>query len=39
VPIATAVIAYWEWRSLNDRSETAPFVGAILLFVMSDRAL
>jgi cytochrome d ubiquinol oxidase subunit II len=35
VPIATAVIAYWEWRSLNDRSETAPFVGAILLFVMS----
>ncbi|MGA8715082.1 MAG: cytochrome d ubiquinol oxidase subunit II [Roseiarcus sp.] len=35
VPIATAVIAYWEWRSLNDRSEAAPFVGAILLFVMS----
>jgi hypothetical protein len=35
VPIATALIAYWEWRSLNNRSEAAPFVGAILLFVMS----
>ena len=35
VPILTALIAFWEWRSLNDRSEAAPFVGAILLFVMS----
>jgi cytochrome bd ubiquinol oxidase subunit II len=35
VPIVTALIAYWEWRSLNNRSEAAPFVGAILLFVMS----
>ena len=35
VPIVTALIAYWEWRSLNNRSEAAPFIGAILLFVMS----
>jgi cytochrome bd ubiquinol oxidase subunit II len=35
VPIITAVIAYWEWRSLNNRSEAAPFVGAVCLFVMS----
>ncbi len=35
VPIITAILAYWEWRSLNDRSEAAPFVGAMLLFVMS----
>ena len=28
-------IAFWEWRSLNNRSEAAPFIGAILLFVMS----
>jgi cytochrome d ubiquinol oxidase subunit II len=35
VPIVTALLAYWEWRSLNNRSEAAPFIGAILLFVMS----
>jgi cytochrome d ubiquinol oxidase subunit II len=35
VPIITALIAYWVWRSLNNRSEAAPFIGAILLFVMS----
>jgi cytochrome d ubiquinol oxidase subunit II len=35
VPILTALIALFEWRSLNDRSEAAPFVGAIALFVMS----
>ena len=35
VPIVTALIAFWEWRSLNNRSEAAPFIGAILLFVMS----
>jgi cytochrome d ubiquinol oxidase subunit II len=35
VPIVTALIAYWEWLSLNNRSEAAPFIGAILLFVMS----
>src|SRR5271166_6575614 len=35
VPIVTALIAWFEWRSLNDRSEAAPFIGAIGLFVMS----
>jgi cytochrome bd ubiquinol oxidase subunit II len=35
VPILTALVAWFEWRSLNDRSEAAPFVGAVLLFVMS----
>src|SRR5271166_798679 len=35
VPIVTVLIAYWEWRSLNNRSEEAPFIGAVLLFVMS----
>ena len=35
VPIVTAIIALFEWRSLNDRSEAAPFIGAVALFVMS----
>jgi cytochrome d ubiquinol oxidase subunit II len=35
VPIVTATVAYWEWRSLNNRSEAAPFIGAVLLFLMS----
>jgi cytochrome bd ubiquinol oxidase subunit II len=35
VPILTALIALFEWRSLNDRSEAAPFIGAVALFVMS----
>ena len=35
VPVITALIAYWEWRSLNNRSEAAPFVAAVCLFAMS----
>jgi cytochrome bd ubiquinol oxidase subunit II len=36
VPVATAALAWWEWRALNDhKSEVAPFAAAILLFVMS----
>ena len=35
VPIITLLLAYWEWRSLNKRSEAAPFLGAIGLFVIS----
>ena len=35
VPIVTALIAFWVWRSLNNRSEAAPFIGAVFLFVMS----
>lgn len=35
VPVVTIVIAYFEWQALNDRSEVAPFIGAIGLFIMS----
>jgi cytochrome d ubiquinol oxidase subunit II len=36
VPLITLVLAAWEWRALNSRaSDTAPFVAAILLFVMA----
>jgi cytochrome bd ubiquinol oxidase subunit II len=35
VPIITALLAWAEWRSLNNDSEVAPFAGAIGLFVMS----
>jgi cytochrome d ubiquinol oxidase subunit II len=35
VPLVTAALALWEWRSLNDRSEIAPFAGAVGLFLMS----
>jgi len=35
VPIVTALIAWYEWRALDDHSEAAPFIGAIGLFVMS----
>ncbi len=35
VPIVTALIALLEWRALNNRSEAAPFVFAVALFVMS----
>lgn len=35
VPIVTLLLAHWEWRSLNNHSEAAPFVGAIGLFVIS----
>ena len=35
VPIVTALIAFIEWRSLNNNSEVIPFMGAVGLFVMS----
>ncbi|HZZ60503.1 MAG TPA: cytochrome d ubiquinol oxidase subunit II [Roseiarcus sp.] len=35
VPIVTALIAWLEWRSLNNRTEAAPFVFAVALFIMS----
>lgn len=35
VPIITLLLAIWEWRSLTNRSEAAPFIGAIALFLMS----
>jgi len=34
-PVVTALVAWLEWRALNNRSEAAPFVFAVLLFVMS----
>jgi cytochrome bd ubiquinol oxidase subunit II len=33
VPIITALLAWVEWRSLNDDSEIIPFVGGVGLFV------
>jgi cytochrome d ubiquinol oxidase subunit II len=35
VPIVTALLTYWVWRSLNNRSEAAPFIGSICLFVVA----
>jgi cytochrome bd ubiquinol oxidase subunit II len=35
VPIATALIALWEWHALNHRYELSPFLGAIGLFLLS----
>jgi cytochrome bd ubiquinol oxidase subunit II len=35
VPIVTALLAWWEWRSLNNRSEATPFIVAVGLFIMS----
>jgi cytochrome d ubiquinol oxidase subunit II len=36
VPVITALLVIWEWRSLGKRSsEIAPFVTAVGLFVMS----
>jgi len=35
VPAVTAAIAVWQWRSLNDGSEAAPFLGTLGLFLMS----
>jgi cytochrome bd ubiquinol oxidase subunit II len=35
VPLITAGLAWYAWRSLNDRSEYAPFLAALGLFVMS----
>lgn len=34
-PVITALFAWFEWRALNNRSEAAPFIGAVGLFVMS----
>ena len=35
VPLITAGLVWYEWRSLNNRSEYAPFLTALGLFVMS----
>ncbi len=35
VPLITAALVVYEWRSLNNRSEYAPFITALGLFLMS----
>jgi cytochrome d ubiquinol oxidase subunit II len=35
VPLLTLLVAGWAWRSLHDRSEAAPFIAAIGLFLLS----
>lgn len=35
VPVLSLVIAIWEWRALSGKSDVAPFVAAVLLFVLS----
>jgi cytochrome d ubiquinol oxidase subunit II len=35
VPLITLALIWYAWRSLNDRSEYAPFIAALALFVMS----
>jgi len=35
IPLITAVLVWFEWRSLNNRSEYAPFLAALGLFLMS----
>jgi cytochrome bd ubiquinol oxidase subunit II len=35
VPVITAALVWYEWRSLNDRSEYAPFIAALALFGMA----
>jgi cytochrome d ubiquinol oxidase subunit II len=35
VPIATALIALWEWYALSRRHELSPFLAAIGLFLLS----
>lgn len=35
VPVATAAAAWFTWRALARGAEAAPFVGAILLFLLS----
>lgn len=35
VPIITLAILFFVWRALNNRSEVAPFIGAIGLFLIS----
>ncbi len=35
IPLITILLALFEWRSLNNKSELAPFIGAIGLFLIS----
>lgn len=35
IPLVTAAIVVWEWRALRGSANAAPFVVAILLFLLS----
>lgn len=35
VPVLTALVAFWEWRLLDSDAEAAPFVAAVLLFLLA----
>jgi cytochrome d ubiquinol oxidase subunit II len=35
VPIITALLTLWVWRSLDSNAEAKPFIGAMGLFVMA----
>jgi cytochrome d ubiquinol oxidase subunit II len=35
VPVITALVAIWEWIVLRARHNLSPFIGAVLLFLMS----
>jgi cytochrome d ubiquinol oxidase subunit II len=34
VPLATLAVVFWEWRALAGSTEAAPFIAAILLFLL-----
>jgi cytochrome d ubiquinol oxidase subunit II len=35
VPVLTAVVVLWQWRSLANRTTFAPFIGAVCLFLLA----
>ena len=35
VPIATLAVVVWEWRALSGTVDAAPFIAAILLFLLA----
>ena len=35
MPLATALVALWCWHALNAGAEAAPFIAALLLFLLS----
>ncbi len=35
VPVLTALAAVWEWQALDSEAEAAPFLAAVILFLLS----
>ena len=35
IPFVMTALVLWEWRALGSRTEAAPFVGALLLFLLA----